>query len=264
MMDNFRPNSVILSSVFACLLLAALPCRVQSQNSCVAEATASSGDLGSVADAVANEVAATLTKDINCATGELVDAGPGGNGLGLSVALALAISVADEIGQNCSSQADAQAAELSAKVLGDEVAQALGRVSSPGADRIIEARAAALQNEVTQTAMTQNKAGLAEQIAREIIEAVTNILSALKCESEEPAQGAEGSCFFFGGQFFGDCFTGGQPPPELQPKIAKSERSALGSSVAPSVQGEPARRTGPPTPSQTGNPNCFLFGFQLC
>lgn len=251
MMDSSQPTSIILSAFLACLLLA-LPSGVQGQNTCVAGATASSGELGAVADAVANSVAATLTKDIDCVTGELVDPGPNGNGLGLSIALALAISVAEEIGQNCSSTAEAEAGELTAKVLGTEVSQALGRVSTPGADKVIMARAAALQDEVTKSAETENSGDLAERIAREIIEAATNILSELKCDKDEPTPSA-GDCVFINGQFLGNCISSSARREEIKPVVAKSKRSAGPELTVP-----------PPSPPPPRRGCSFVFGQLLC
>ena len=112
--------AAIRSSVCLCLLLLG-GAFAQVDEECVANAVAMTAPDTASADALSNAVAETLTKSVACEEG--ASANPDEVGA-LSVAVALAISEANQIGQQCTADAEA-AAEFATATVTDGIANTL-------------------------------------------------------------------------------------------------------------------------------------------
>ncbi|GMH37338.1 hypothetical protein BSKO_05211 [Bryopsis sp. KO-2023] len=213
------------------------PNLASEESECVAQATAEATELESAAEAVSNAVAATLTKTINCDTGELED----GNA-SLSIALALAISVAREIGQNCTSDADAQAG-LAGELVGREILVGLDNVDAEEANsKVFDAGARALGESAADTVNEDDvDIDQAEEIAEQIFEAAREILTALKCDGKN-VNPAPGECRFLNQRFIGDCEGQG----------SQGSRGSRGSQESKGSQ------------DSQGRDCTFLFGMKFC
>lgn len=214
-MARKSPLGFALAACVLCALCLRPGLADEASDECVAQASAKAAELSQAAEAVANAVAATLTRTINCETGELDE-----SDTTLSFALAIAISEVTKGTQDCPAEADAQAGV--AEFVSNEVQRGLSEVDSDKADtKVFDASARALSESVRDTVneSVPDDESTPDKIARQIFDAAKEILTALSCGGSNVTPGT-GLCTFTNGRFVGDCSEdpkdGGPSPARVQ------------------------------------------------